>query len=46
MEINELREKMREHGRFTKYCPTCNKIFGSDDMEEFLNLLENHKCEK
>jgi len=36
LNIEELRKKMREKGRFSKYCSECGEVFGSDDIDEFL----------
>ena len=37
---------MRKKGAFTKYCSTCGETFGSDDIEEFMKMLKNHKCKR
>lgn len=31
---------------FWKYCATCHKVFGSNDINEFLTMITNHKCEQ
>lgn len=31
-------------GKFEKYCGTCGETFGSDDFDEFLKMLKEHKC--
>lgn len=38
------RKEMRKVGAFTKYCAKCGKTFGSDDMDEFLKMVEDHEC--
>lgn len=35
---------MRKKGAFTKYCSDCGETFGSDDVEEFMEMVKNHKC--
>ena len=37
---------MRKKGAFTKYCSNCGETFGSDDIEEFMKMVEEHKCQK
>jgi hypothetical protein len=46
MNLEEMRKEMRKHGAFTKYCSICGEIFGSDDINEFLKMVEDHKCER
>jgi len=43
-ELNAIRKNMRKVGAFSKYCAECGQTFGSDDLKEFLTMLEEHKC--
>lgn len=38
------RKEMRTVGAFTKYCANCGETFGCDDLDEFLKMVEDHKC--
>jgi hypothetical protein len=31
---------------FWKLCGSCGEIFGSDNLDEFMDTLRNHKCEE
>lgn len=42
--LRMIQEKLREKGRFSKYCKDCGEIFGSDDIQAFLEMVEEHKC--
>ena len=43
-DLKKVQEKLREKGRFSKYCSDCGEMFGSDDMDTFLEMMGNHKC--
>ena len=45
-EALKIQEELRKIGRFSKYCSDCGEKFGSDDMDTFLEMMDNHnkKC--
>ncbi len=42
--LEEKRQNMRKMGAFSKYCSNCGQTFGSDDINVFLKMVEEHKC--
>ena len=45
-QLDEMKKKMRKVAAFTKYCADCGETFGSDDINKFLTMLQEHKCKK
>jgi len=35
---------MSEQFAFRKYCSQCRETFGSNDIDEFLEMMSEHKC--
>lgn len=44
VKAEEIRQEIRKKGRFGKYCADCGAIFASDDMDEFLKMMKDHRC--
>ncbi len=40
----KLKQIKNKKLNFSKYCSNCGEIFGSDNIEEFLEMVEKHIC--